>query len=320
MVEADYQGSAGIGLIERWNANVFPVDLGRGNPALQATIFSNQQAYRPYPQFGDILLRSNFGHSTYHSGTIRMAKRYSQGLVLNTFYTYSKAIDSQDNDNDGSGVAPLQNRSLEKARAGYDRTHRLNVVGTYELPVGKGRHFMNRGGIMNVLLGGYEIAGIQTLESGNPMTFSFTNSPNNYYMTYIGSRRPDLVGQPAILPNWGDMGGDRFTKANVNPIIDINNFAYPAAFTVGNSGRNILTGTRLLWTQVSAQKNFKLTEKFNLLFRWDFQNPFHNYNFNDPDKTVDFKNPKLFGKLTADQRTASVGGQALMNFTLQLKW
>ncbi len=320
MVEAVYQGSAGVGLIERWNANVFPVDLGRGNPALQTAIFNNPQAYRPFPQFGDILLRSNFGHATYHSGTIRMAKRYSQGLVLNAFYTYSKAIDSQDNDNDGKGVAPLQNRSLEKARAGYDREHRLNLVGTYELPIGKGRHFMNRGGIWNALFGGYEIAGIQTLESGNPLTFSFANSPNNYYPTYIGARRPDLVAQPSILPNWGNMGGDRFNKANVNPIISIGSFAYPAAFTVGNSGRNILTGTRLLWSQVSAQKNFKLTERFNLQFRWDFQNPFHNYNFSDPDTTVDLKNPQLFGKLTADQRTASVGGQALMNLTLQLRW
>ncbi len=323
MVEAVYQGSAGIGLIERWNANVFPVDLGKGNPALQTAVFSNPQAYRPFPQFGDILLRSNFGHSTYHSGTVRLSKRYSRGLVLNAFYTYSKAIDSQDDDNSGSGVAPLQNRSLEKARAGYDRTHRLNLVGTYELPVGKGRRFLNRGGFLNVLLGGYEIAGIQTLESGNPLTFSFTNSPYNYYPTYAGARRPNLVAQPTLLPNWGELGGNRFNQALSNPIIDINNFAYPAPFTPGNSGRNILTGTRLLWSQVSAQKNFHLTERFNLLFRWDFQNPFHNYNFSNPTTTVDLSsdaNKKLFGKLTADQRSASVGGQALMNLTLQLRW
>ncbi len=54
--------------------------------------------------------------------------------------------------------------------------------------------------------------------------------------------------------------------------------------------------------------------------RWDFQNPFHNYNFNPPTRTVDFRNPRTFGKLEADQRTASLGGQALMNLTVQLTW
>ena len=74
---------------------------------------------------GNVLLRSNFGHSTFHSGTVKVEKRMSKGLYFSTFYTYAKAIDSQDNDNDGSGLAPIQNRGLEKARAGYDRTHRV---------------------------------------------------------------------------------------------------------------------------------------------------------------------------------------------------
>ena len=121
-----------------------------------------------------------------------------------------------------------------------------------------------------------------------------------------------------MLPNWGDVGGDRFNQANRNPAIDINDFAYPAAFTPGNSGRNIMTGTRLLWSQVSAQKNWMIRERMKVQLRWDFQNPFHNYNWNNPSSTVNFTTPKLFGKLTADQRTASVGGQALMDLTLQV--
>jgi hypothetical protein len=249
-----------------------------------------------------------------------MEKRYSKGLTFSSFYTFSKSIDSQDNDNDGSGVAPIQNRSLEKARATFDRNHRFIAYATYELPVGKGRRMMNRGGMLDALFGGYEIAWIQTLESGNPMTFDFTNSPYDYYPTFAGARRPDVVGHPALLPDWGNVGGDRFTLANRNPVLDINAFAYPAAFTPGNSGRNIVTGTRLLWSQVSAQKNFYIRERFKAQLRWDFQNPFHNYNFSPPTRTVDFKNPKNFGKLTDDQRTASLGGQALMNLTLQLTW
>lgn len=331
IVKLIYQGSAGIGLLERWQINTFPLDYGANDPALRAAAFAKSQNYRPYPQFGDILMRSNFGHSTFHSGTAQLEKRYSKGLVLDTFYTFSKSIDSQDDDNNGSascgsdpskcGIAPIQNRSLEKARAGYDRNHRFIAVATYELPVGKGRRFMNHGGVWNAIFGDYEIAWIQTAESGNPLTFTFANSPYNYFPTFAGSRRPNVVGSPRIRDNWGDFGGDRFNLQNINPIIDINYFAYPAEFTPGNSGRNIVTGTRLLWSQVSAQKNFRIMERFNLQFRWDFQNPFHNYNFGPPTNTVDFKNPRTFGKdLNNDQRTASLGGQALMNFTLQLRW
>ena len=269
----------------------------------------------------------------------------SNGLTFSTFYTFSKAIDSQDNDNDGSGVAPIQNRRLEKARASYDRNHRFIAYITYQLPVGKGRKFMNRGGMLNAIFGGYEIAWIQSLESGNPYNFSFAGSPYNYYPGFAGTQRPDVLTTPTLLPDWGNMGGDRFNQANRNPIIDINDFAYPGSalgcpntipatlsaadrqalidkcsFQVGNSGRNIMTGTRLLWSQVSAQKNWRIQERWGIQLRWDFQNVFHNYNWSNPTLAVNFRDPASFGKITADQRTASIGGQALMNLTLQVTW
>ena len=92
------------------------------------------------------------------------------------------------------------------------------------------------------------------------------------------------------------------------------------SFQVGNSGRNIMTGTRLLWSQVSAQKNWKIKERWGVQLRWDFQNPFHNYNWSNPTLAVNFRDPASFGKITSDQRTASIGGQSLMNLTLQVRW
>ena len=322
LLDLSYQGSSGVGLIERWNINTFPVDFGAGNLAFQNQVAAAAQNYRPYPQFGDVRMRSNFGHSTFHSGTVRIEKRYSQGLIFSTFYTFSKAINSQDTDNDGTGVAPIQNRGLEKGRASYDRNHRWVSSTTYELPLGYGKKWLNQGGWRNWIFGGYQIAWIQTFESGNPLNFSFANSPYNYYPTFAGSRRPDVVGSPSLRDNWRDFGGDRFNQQNINPIIDINNFAYPAAFTVGNAGRNIVTGTPLIWSQASAQKNFYwgADRRYNVQLRWDFQNALKTYNFNPPTTTVDFRNPRTFGKVTTDPRTASFGGQPLMNLTLALRW
>jgi hypothetical protein len=54
--------------------------------------------------------------------------------------------------------------------------------------------------------------------------------------------------------------------------------------------------------------------------RWDFQNALKTYNFDPPTTTVDFQNPRTFAKLASDPRTASLGGQPLMNLTLMLQW
>jgi len=75
-----------------------------------------------------------------------------------------------------------------------------------------------------------------------------------------------------------------------------------------------------MYSQASAQKNFPFKERWNFQFRFDFQNPFHNWGFNNPSNQVDFRNPQLFGKITGDQTTASFAGQPLMNLMLKLSW
>ena len=87
---------------------------------------------------------------------------------------------------------------------------------------------------------------------------------------------------------------------------------------MGNLGRNTFTGLPLLWSQISAQKNIQITEKVRAQLRWDFQNALKTYNFNPPTTTVDFRNPRTFGKVSSDPRTASLGGQPLMNLTLAI--
>jgi len=320
LMEFSYQGSGGVGLLERWNLNTFPVDYAANDPALRNQVFAAAQNYRPYPHFGNLTMRSNFGHNTFHSGTVKLEKRMARGLYFNTFYTFSKAIDSSDGDNSGGGVAPVQNRSLEKGRSGYDRNHRYIGTLNWELPVGRSRKFLSGiSGWKNALMGGWELSWIQTIETGNPLNFGFANSPFNYYPAFAGARRPDVVSEPDYdFGRWNNGGPNRFTLQARPAVIDMNAFAYPAAFTVGNAGRNILTGPRLVWAQVSAQKNFQISERFNAQFRWDFQNALKTYNFTGPTTAVDFRNPQTFGKLTDDPRTASLGGQPLMNITVAI--
>jgi hypothetical protein len=265
----------------------------------------------------------------------------SGGLYFSSFYTFSKALDSQDNDNDGSGVAPIQNRGLEKARAGFDRTHRFIGVLNYELPFGHGKRWASQG-FGSRILGGLEISWIQTQESGNPITFGFAGSPYNYWPGFAGAQRPDLVGDIKIREDWLDIGSDRFTTGSTNSVYTggnngLANFTYPGGcgtattipagtdrtkcdFRVGNAGRNIMTGLPLRWTQVSVQKNFRFGDRWKGQLRWDMQNAFKTFNFNTPNNTVDFRNPQNFGKVSSDPTTASLGGQPLMNLTVMIQW
>ena len=324
LLELSYQGSSGIGLVERWNINAFPITFGENDSALRQAAFNRPQDFRPFNHFGDIWHRSNFGHSTYHSGTIKLEKRYSDGLNFITFYTLARSIDSQSDNNQGDGVAPLTNRGLEKGLSDFHRKHRWVGTVSWELPFGPGKRWANQTGGLRHLFGGWELSLIQTLESGNPRDFTFRNSPNNYYPTWVGSRRPDAAREDIkLIDTWREdvrTSPNRFSSAQIAPIIDINNFAYPAAFTPGSLGRNAVIGPNLVWTQVSAVKNFRFFERLDFQIRWDMQNAFKHYNFNPPGNNVDFRNPQTFGKVTSDPRTASIGGQPLMNLTLMLRF
>jgi len=317
LVELTYQGSAGVGLIGNWEYNTFPIDFASDNPALRSAVFAAPQNYRPYPHFGSIRMRSNFGHSTYHSGSIKVEKRYSAGVNFVSFYTLSKSIDEQSNDNDGAGVAPITNRRLEKALSNFDSRHHLVGSVVWGLPMGKGRRFLNRGGVWDRIFSGYTISYVQTVDSGNPLNFDFSASPFNYYPTFAGARRPNAVrANPRLRDGWRDMGPDRFTAPGINPVIDIGYFGYPAAFTVGNLGRNTATGIPLIVGQISAQKNISITERIKFQVRWDFQNFMKTWTFLNPTTTVDLQNPQTFGKVRAEARTAEWGGQPIMHLTL----
>src|SRR5438046_4802269 len=115
LVEGIYQGSAGVGLLNNWDINVVPLNVASDYATLD-NIRRNAQNFKPYPQFGSIQLYSNFGHNTYHSATVRVEKRYHQGLFVTGFYTLSKNLTDADADGSVSG-ATYYNRRLEKARS-----------------------------------------------------------------------------------------------------------------------------------------------------------------------------------------------------------
>jgi hypothetical protein len=315
LMELSYQGSAGVGLLNGWNVNSIHPDISNDRAVLDQ-IFQNPQPFRPYSHFGTVNLWSNFGHNTYHSGTVKFEKRFSRGLTLTTFYTRSKAMDESDNDGIAGGIT-YYNRRLEKARAGYDLAHRSVTYATYELPFGRGRKWLGNGGATDWFLGGWNVSWIQTFQSGTPVTFSVAGSPNRYLPT-VGNR-PNVVGtyDDIKVDNWEI--GDRFNNNLKNPMWNINAFAYPAPYTVGNAGRNIVEGPGLIWSQASIAKVVKFGEKVNLDLRFDVNNVFKQPNFANPSTAANITSPGLFGKPTATNGGwCCLGGQFTGTFAARL--
>jgi hypothetical protein len=314
LAELNYQGTAGVGLLENWNINQIRPDVSN-DPVVLNRIFQSIQNYLPYPQFGSVNLYSNFGHSTYHSGTARVEKRYQAGLTLVLLYTYSKAIDECDNDGGCTGET-YYNRRLEKAQASYNATQHYQTVLTYELPVGKGRHFMNRGGILDQVLGGWNVTTMWLLESGTPQSITFAGSPNRY-LTAGGTvstgavvLRPNVLSPDYKTPNWS-IGPNRFPTSAQNPYLIFGDFAYPAAFTLGNLGRNTFTGPGENWMQLGLSKTWTIRERFKFALRAEGNNfPFKHPELLLPNAVYNANSANLFGTFTSLRQPFSDPGQS----------
>jgi hypothetical protein len=318
LLELNYQGSSGVGLLNAWDSNVVPLDVSR-DPVQLERIRQQYQNFKPYPQFGSILAYSNFGHSTYHGGTIRVEKRYSSGLTINSFYTFSKSIDSADDDGVATGIT-YYNQRLEKGRAGYDVNHRNVTTLTYELPYGRGKRFGNRRGVSNAVLGGWEMVYSQTIQTGPPFTVTFAGSPNRYLP---GASRPiQALPNDQVKLAHVDIGPNRIPSSAQNRYLKLNGFQYPDNFTPGTLGRNTLTGPGIYWSQVSLAKYWLFRERAKLGIRLDVNNPTKYQSFGLPNSAFNSTNPANFGTFNSVRGSLSDIGTARRNgiIVVRLDW
>ncbi len=220
-------------------------------------------ALRPYPAFDSVTLSRNAASSTYHSGQIKIERRFSKGLSLLASYTFSKSIDNASDY--GSGDASEQvldstNLSLQRGVSSFDVPHRLSSAFTYEIP------FRPGSGVVRTLAGGWQVNVIATFQSGQPFTPS-TSTFDPYRNE--GFNRPDVIGDP---------------NANVPAGMAFNPAAFRAAAigTFGNAGRNIVRGDGFHSVDLSLFKNFAITERWKLQFRAEAVNSFNHVNYQGP--------------------------------------
>ncbi len=284
-----YQGTAGVGLERSWNINQIPLSIALGgNRALQDTVYQAQQNYLLYPQFGSVNLLSNFNHNTWHSGNITVEKRYGRGLTLNASFNWSKSLSNDD------GLAYYDREG--KARTSYDQEKAFGAYVTYELPVGKGQRWLNRGGVVNAILGGWKVDLSENILSGIPLTVGYSGSPNRYLTT---ARVNALVPiDQAKVPNW--QMGNRFPTAAQNPYFNISAFAYPDSYTIGSLASRVLQAPGILWMQCFATKSWKVwNERLKLSLRLDGHNlPWKHPNLAAPNTTYNLNSVTSWARFT----------------------
>jgi hypothetical protein len=227
------------------------------------------------------------GWSIYHSGTVKIEKRLSNGLSLNASYTLSKSLD--DASDVGSTFSEtnipqdVRNQRAEKALSSFDHKHRFVFSYTYALPVGPG-HAWHPSGPMGKVVEGWMLSGLGSAQSGAPFTVILPTDNAN-----IGAgpaQRPNLIGDPNqnathTAQQWFNTGA----------------FAMPGPFTFGNAGRNVVFGDNEINVDMALHKNTPITERVGLEFRAEMFNIFNHTNFADVPGRTAFT--ATFGKYTS---------------------
>jgi hypothetical protein len=197
-----------------------------------------------------------------------------------------------------------------KAPTAYDQEFSFGGWIVYELPVGRGKRFLNRGGVLNAILGGWKMDVSENIMSGIPISVGYAGSPFKYLTaTRVNAQVPT---DQAKTPDWSM--GNRFPTAAQTPYFDMNAFAYPDSYTIGSLGARTLRAPGLYWMQCFATKSWTLKERYKLSVRLDGHNlPWKHPNLAAPGTTYNLNNPGAFGRFTGTVGDFSNFGTAQAN-------
>ena len=254
IAEVGYVGRTGTHLVGRSNV-ILPADRPSFVPASTRILEANST-------------------SNYHSLQTRLEKRYSSGLAFSGAYTWSKAMDRSSDDRDSGGIDG--NGFNFVGVADFDIPHRLVVNMVYDLPIGYGRQFLSgRGGLVDALLGGWQLSTIAQFQSGHPFHVRWQGGSNGGRIAVIPDRIADGTLDNPTPERWFDSSAFvphvRETDANGNRIL-----------TEGNTGRNIFRSDGMANFDIGIMKNWIWGEQYRIQFRAEMFNAFNHVQFSRP--------------------------------------
>ncbi len=252
----------------------------------------------PFPDFGQNgSYQRTIGTSTYNGLQAKLEQQFSSGLTYLFTYTWSKTLsDAGDLLNGGSTSGyrapwvPGFGPSFDRGLADFDLRQVVHFSGGYQLPFGKGQHYMNTGGIGNAVLGGWAVNWIVTLQGGQPITLSCptgaTSGTGCYDFNVPGQSQKlglhtdsngklSWFGNPKAFQQPCELG---VTPATPTGCI------MPSTLAGYLGGYNTTTtGPGFHRFDFSTFKAFQISERFSMQFRAEFFNIINHPNFNAPN-------------------------------------
>ena len=319
VVEVGFVGSKGTHLGQMYNINQ-PV---RTIAQYEATgTFPD-----PVAQLGTVYYWGFSANSIYNAGQFMLRRRATGGFFYRLSYTYSKSIDdaSQITGAPTGGFAyglDPRNLRLERARSDFDRGHVLTAAFSWQVPVGRGKRFLNSAGsLTDAFLGGWQLSGTSTLSTGPPFTVEASNTNQN-----LGeSLRPNRIASGKQVTGTGIRGID-YPWFNPSAFVNVPNCISRTncspdqygflPFAPGNSGRNILDGPGLAYVNLSLMRNFLMGEKRRIQFRCEDFNVLNHPNFLLPDRNFNETAAGIIGGVVG----GGSGGPRILQLALRFEF
>jgi Carboxypeptidase regulatory-like domain/TonB dependent receptor-like, beta-barrel len=221
------------------------------------------------------LIWDGFLSAHYHAFQVALNRRLTKGLFVRGAYTYSKANNSTD-DTGWAGLmfnAPSQ-LHRNRARAGYDTPHILQLGFAAELPFGRRKALANKGGVASALLGNWQVNGVFSAVSGRPFTVLASATSLN---AQFNSQTADLM-KPEV-EKLGKVGPGQ-------PYYDPTAFAPVTTARFGTTGRNFLRGPGYVNLDLSLFRSFSIAERYKLELRAEAFNFTNTPHFINPNSNV----------------------------------
>jgi hypothetical protein len=255
------------------------------------------QALVPYPQYSYIFNNfEGYGTTYYQAAQIEVEKRWSNGLSFLAGYTLSHLMDNTSSGFSSftSGGINKYNQKPEWAVSNSDEPQTLKASGTYELPIGPGKKYVNNHTMGN-LVGGWQVGWILDYEAGtaNGPGENGTPFPN-------GFNRPDRNSSVGLSTASYSRARDYFVgKSAAAQMFDPNAFTLtPSQYVLGTAQRNYggMRNPPYYMENLNARKNFAVGERWKINLTVDYFNAFNRTRFQGPDNN---KSDGNFGQVTS---------------------
>jgi hypothetical protein len=288
VAEVGYIGSAGKHLLLCYNPN--EVQPGTGSQA-------SRRLLQPLSNMNNIVQCDPRNRSTFHGLQTRVNQRFANGFQLLFSYTWGKSLDYGGSAASGGGQTgnpqTVTNMDAGKGPSGFDVRHRAVISSVYELPWGPNRPWLNQGGLLSAIVGGWQASSIITATTGRPFNVTLAAGVNNG------------------APSWPNRtGSGQLDDPSVDLWFNPADFVAPPPNTYGDVGRGVLYSPGHLNVDLSLAKRFFLFGgRTNVQARVEAFNLFNNPGFGFPNAAI--------GSPTVGRITSTVVDNRSMQFALK---